>query len=107
MTRKILAAFAIAVLAIFAIPAGANAESYVSVENMSVSGAVVASGAVTLSHDKAVKYGPTGVSDDGRVTGSNFLILLIWVASGVLLLGAALAVVLTIVRREHASDRAR
>ncbi|TFC33835.1 hypothetical protein [Cryobacterium sp. TMT2-14] len=107
MVIKIFAAIALAVVAIFAVPVGANAASYVATETNSVSRAVVASGAVTLPPDEAGKYTLTGESDDNQVTGHNIFVLLIWVASGVLLLGAALGVVLTIVRRERDSHRVR
>ncbi|TFD17280.1 hypothetical protein E3T26_02435 [Cryobacterium sp. TMT1-21] len=121
---KTYAAIVLAVLAMFALPTAANAADYVVPKNVSCSGVFVPGEAVTLPGLDEGKHMLTGtwansasvgaatrvagVSDVGRASrGYNSPVLLIWIASGVLLLGAALALVLSIVRRERVTARKR
>lgn len=174
MSKKSLAAIAIAVLALFAVPTAANASGYVAADHVSVAGAQVAggtvaanfaagsftasekvsfavsgsgtavlttlrAGTVTLVKD-ASAAGATSVNvtlpanatgtysvtatgmtsaniataavtvvaaDAGASTlpstGFDVPVLAIWGATGVLLLGIALMVVMSIVRRQRAT----
>ena len=180
MARKALAVIALAILAIFAVPAAANAAGYVPAGNITVSGNAVAggtviivfgdgafagsenvsfavsgAGTVTLSAFKAATVtlvkqatpagsatvnvtlpqnatGTYSVTATGLTsgtigtasitvraadsagaattggglagTGYDAPVLLIWAAGGALLLGIALVVVLTIVRRQRVTD---
>jgi hypothetical protein len=69
MFKKSLAAVALAVLAVLAVPAAANAAGYVPVGNISVSGAVVAGGTVTVGFDDG-SFTP-GESVSFTLTGEN------------------------------------
>ena len=174
MGKKTFAAIALAVLAVFAVPAAANAAGYVPEANVTVSGAVVAGqstdvniadgsftggesvivsvtgeGSATLSAFKAATVSitktatsagaasvtvtlptnatgtytvtATGVTSQnvatasltvtaadagaGNLAATGFAtpVVLIWAAGGALLLGLALVVVLTLVRRQRAT----
>jgi hypothetical protein len=69
MFKKSFAAVAIAVLAVFAAPAAANAAGYVPVGNISVSGAVVPGGTVTVGFADG-SFTP-GESVSFTLTGEN------------------------------------
>jgi hypothetical protein len=69
MFKKSLAAVALAVLAVFAVPAAANAAGYVPVGNISVSGAVVPGGTVTVGFADG-SFTP-GESVSFTLTGEN------------------------------------
>lgn len=172
MIKKAFAVFALAILAIFAVPAAANAAGYVPKEQITVSGKSAASATVTITFgtgsfghgadvtfgvrgagkpttlsavkaastattvksadavgavaldvtlpaDASGSYTVTGTDTAGTVgtatitvaaadagkslasTGYDAPVLLIWGASGALLLGIALVVVLGIVRRQR------
>lgn len=180
MARKTFAVIALAILAVFAVPAAANAAGYVPANNVSVSGEAVAGGTVTVTFAEgsftpgedvsfavtgsgtatlsafkaatvtlvktasatgaasvnvtlpadatgtytvtatgltsgtvgtaaitvtAVDAGTGSANTGGGLasTGYDAPVLLIWGAGGALLLGIALVVVLTIVRRQHAT----
>jgi hypothetical protein len=123
MARKTFAVIAPAILAVFAVPAAANAAGYVPAGNVSLSGNAVPGGtatgltsgtvgtaAITVT---AVDAGSGTVntgngtanngSGDLASTGYDAPVLLIWGAGGALLLGIALVVVLTAVRRQRAT----
>ena len=111
MAQKTFAAIILALFAVFAFPTFANASGFVPEKVTSASTAVVvpatqanlAGGAATLT--VAIDAGASEVARASA--GYDSPVLFIWIISGVLLLGAALAVVMSIVRREHANARAR
>ena len=170
MIKKAFAVIALAVLAVFAVPAAANAAGYVPSDSISVSGQQVAGSTVkvsfgagsftagetvsftvtgdgfnysasatakangSVSFNVKLPKGATGsytvnavggtsgnvgtttitvatpdkgglanTGDNLANTGYDAPVLLIWSAAGALLLGAALVVVMTIVRRQRAT----
>jgi hypothetical protein len=69
MFKKSLAAIALAVLAVFAVPAAANASGYAPAENVTVSGNVVAGGLVVVNFSNNTFI--AGESVSFTLTGEN------------------------------------
>jgi hypothetical protein len=69
MFKKSLAAIALAVLAVFAVPAAANASGYAPAENITVSGNVVAGGLVVVNFSNNTFI--AGESVSFTLTGEN------------------------------------
>lgn len=122
MVRNIVSVFTLTILVTLAGAGAASAAGSAETEGVSVSGRLFAGETMTPGDATGVsvplaaksisgKFGTDSLnmgsadsdSPDDGLTVHDSSVLLVWVASGLLLLGAALVLVLSMVRRQHAN----